>query len=166
MNQLIPALFGFFLISLLSCKPTSTSQGPEVTDDVNPEKMESIKSQADIPAIEKFVGKYPDEIKLFDNFGIEPILREMMGEKFNQMKTEWNVETPIESDDRILYTTGCKKSACNDQFYLLIMDGRDNNINVFHFNEGVGRSYEYSGIIGMSEKMAKLFEEIRNKTNR
>jgi len=75
-------------------------------------------------------GKYPDDVKLFDNKELASRLRKVMGEEnymlFRKMKL---VEMPIACNDTLLYVSVCKQHDCSENYLNLKYDLRTGKIS-------------------------------------
>ena len=140
-----------------AAKPTPTaSPGPSISTkpEVTPAKPGIVS------IIKKSVGKYPYEIKLLENEEMKGRLQKLLGKDFAGMKANWNVETPIEIENDIMMASGCEQHNCGANMYLMFVDLKDDNINVFHVNEDGTKHYFESGEIALPKKFA---DEVRIK---
>lgn len=154
-------IYSFAIVFLFfSCK-NETQKATEIT----PELVEKIVPEKGVneewAKFETAVGQLPSVVGLFDSADLNARLKQLMGEEYEILKRDWNEETPIFIEDRILFATGCKKDFCANNLYLLYLDILDNNINVVNFKDQITRSYEERAIIGLPAQLLEKFETIR-----
>lgn len=156
-------LIVFMTAIIFSCnEKKQDTKAPEIIDSM-PQFSENAES-LEIAELENLAGKYPSEIRLLEKYGLQTRIKNMMGTDYLNFNQKWNIETPIEIEDKVLWTTGCEKNNCAGHMYILILDLTDNNINIFRFENGQGRSFEEKGIIGLPEGFVSKFEQIRKST--
>lgn len=155
MNKLLLLALSFVL--LFACK------NEKVKQDVPSEaKVEvEIEHKQDWSVFEKMEGTLPEKAGLTTNEELQKRIQKMLGKNYDEFKANWNTETPIVVEDRIIYISGCQKSDCKANRYLLFLDVIDNNINIINFSYGRVRSWEERSIIGLPEGHLKIYEEIR-----
>jgi len=162
--KFISFLLMLFLISCSSKKESSTSSQATAADSaalVLNEANGSPNAQS-IKELENFIGKKPTEVKLFEKFDLNKRIEKVLGNELAEFNSDWNDETPILKDGEILYFTGCKKGACAENKYFMMLDLVENNFNIINIRNGRPRSFEEGAVIGMSDKLAEDFEKIRN----
>ena len=106
-----------------------------------------------VSTLKKSVGKYPYEVKLLENPELKPRLSKLLGNDWADMKTNWNVETPIEIDGSILKASACQAHNCAANNYVMFVDLDSDNINVYHVVEDKGtKTYFEKGKIVLPKK--------------
>lgn len=80
--------------------------------------------------ITKNVGKYPHDIKLFEDKSITERLKKLVGTQYDEMVKNFDVESPITSENGIYKLTGCKQHDCPGYSTDIYFDSKDNNLNV------------------------------------
>ena len=109
-------------------------------------------------------GRYPYELKLMDNKDLQSRVRKALGKDYAEMKADFDVQTPIEIENDIFFTSGCEAHNCGNIYYLAIDLARD-NINVIHVeNERVTNYFEH-GRIKLPEKFASQIPEISDESS-
>ncbi|MCF6222613.1 MAG: hypothetical protein L3J34_02680 [Flavobacteriaceae bacterium] len=88
-----------------------------------------------------FVGKYPTQIKLFDNEFLVKRLKNLDRFNFDVFISNWNTETPISIENQIIHASGCKAHACPSNGYELFIDLKNDNINIFYFRGNTLKVY-------------------------
>ncbi len=88
-----------------------------------------------------FVGKYPTQIKLFDNEFMINRLKNLDRFNFDAFILNWNTETPISIENQIIHASGCKAHDCPSNGYELFIDFKNDNINIFHFRGNTLKVY-------------------------
>ncbi len=107
-----------------------------------------------IAILKKSAGKYPYEIKLLENVELKDRLKKLLGKDFNDMKSHWNVETPMEIENGVFKASACEAHNCGDNNYLMFVDLKSDNINVYHSENGNTRHFFESGEINLPKKFA------------
>lgn len=136
-----------------SAKPTPTvdaKPSPTGTPTVVPTRAGS----GFIDVLKKAKGKYPYQVKLLDIPDLNARLKKLLGSNFAAMKKYWNVETPIEIENDILMTSGCEAHNCSSNHYLLFIDLKSDDINVYHLEDGETKHYYERGEIKLPSKFA------------
>jgi hypothetical protein len=109
-----------------------------------------------ISTLKKAAGKYPYEIKLLENAELKARLSKLLGRDWPDMKSNWNVETPMEIENGTLMASACQAHNCAANRYVMFVDLNSDNINVFHIEEDKGtKTYFEKGKI----ELLKKFEE-------
>lgn len=75
-------------------------------------------------------GKYPAEIKLWDDKTLSDRVKALIKGEYDMMIKNFNVETPIVSDNGIYKTSGCKRNECPAYHTTIIFDAKKDNLNV------------------------------------
>jgi hypothetical protein len=131
--------------------PTSESKpGPTAS----PKKESTPDKPGYIDTLKASKGKYPADIKLLDIADLNPKLKKLLGSDFAAMKRHWNVETPIEIENNIMMAGGCEAHNCGSNHYLLFVDLKSGNINVYHIEDSGTRHYWENGEIKLPAKFA------------
>ncbi|MFM6984277.1 MAG: hypothetical protein ACKOXF_09100 [Chitinophagaceae bacterium] len=108
------------LISLLSACHSKISD-TSTSDDKN-ETVVSEKPLSDLVFLMNFKGKYPYDCQLLDNNVTGPRLRKLLGERYDFVKSIWNVETPIEIQDSLLYAWAMQEQSGGDPAAVVMAD--------------------------------------------
>ncbi|MGH1520450.1 hypothetical protein [Chryseobacterium sp. JK1] len=112
--------------SLAATTPKDSAVAPK-TDSAST-KTASVPGTDNI--IAKNEGKYPHDIKLFEDKTISDRLKKLLGKKYDEMVKNFNVETPVTSENGIYKVTGCKQHDCPGYSTDIYYDAKDDNINV------------------------------------
>lgn len=107
-----------------------------------------------IDVLKKAKGRYPYQVKLLDISDLNARLKKLLGSNFAAMKKYWNVETPIEIENDILMTSGCEAHNCSSNHYLLFIDLKNDDINVYHVEDNVTKHFYERGEIKLPPKFA------------
>ncbi len=97
------------------------------------------KSKPGLFFLTDLIGKYPTQEKIFDNKYLAGRLKKIQRFNFDNMKRDWNTETPITIEDRIIHASGCKSNNCPSSGYELFIDLKNDNINIYHFRSNTLR---------------------------
>ena len=140
--NILTAVF-FVTCALTSCKPTSK---PDDKDKELPEKGQAITHKElvlrgekqtttnaisnELSFLNAFDKKYPYEINLLDKPVIKKRLREMLGSKYDYIKSIWEVEAPIAIANGIFYAWGMQAHSGGNPSAVLIADLNKNVLYV------------------------------------
>lgn len=141
---------GLILIAAAACKTetkTETQQSEVVVTE--PElKVNNI--------ITENVGKYPRDINLFENEEIVSRLKFLTGENYLEMLSNFNVETPIVSENGIYKVTGCKQHDCPAYHTTILFDAHNDNMNVLINQDGKIKGFAEKATIDLTETLEML----------
>lgn len=98
-------------------------------------------------------GKYPKEVNLFGLNVLDDRLKQLMGAQYDTMIANWNTETPIQVEDSIIHTSGCKAHNCPANSYDLYIDLAGNNINIYNFRHDTLTFYAEKDSFALPAKM-------------
>lgn len=77
--------------------------------------------------LKKLKGKYPYEVKLFDNSALNQRLKKLLGGiRYNFLKETWAVETPMEFANNIFVASGCQAHNCGSTNFIIVVDFSNN----------------------------------------
>ncbi|MBB6332786.1 hypothetical protein HNP24_003789 [Chryseobacterium sediminis] len=159
---------GAFALSLcvISCKKEAKTESSASTDTlatVMPKdsvitKNDSVASPPpSAPApdniITKNVGKYPHDIKLFEDKSITERLKKLAGTQYDEMVKNFDVETPITSENGIYKLSGCKQHDCPGYATHIYYDAKNDNLNVSIDKNGKITDFAEKGKITVSETL-------------
>ncbi|KAA2217815.1 hypothetical protein [Chryseobacterium sediminis] len=159
---------GAFALSLcvISCKKEAKTESSVSTDTlatVMPKdsvitKNDSVASPPpSAPApdniITKNVGKYPHDIKLFEDKSITERLKKLAGTQYDEMVKNFDVETPITSENGIYKLSGCKQHDCPGYATHIYYDAKNDNLNVSIDKNGKVTDFAEKGKITVSETL-------------
>lgn len=78
--------------------------------------------QNSLDGLKKLNGKYSFEAKLFDNIAFNNRLRKLIGNKYDFLKENWNVTTPMEFSANTFIAEGCKAHFCNSTNFIVVYE--------------------------------------------
>jgi hypothetical protein len=154
----------FLLFIMVSCKNQNEVSKTESTTQTSNPAEENAATPTSIAEAKNFVSKKATDVKLFEQFNLNQRIEKLLGTDFTEFKADWNEENLISQDGEILYFSGCRKGACADNKYFVLLDMMENNINIINIRNGRPKSFEEGAVIGMTDKVAEEFERIRNAT--
>jgi len=99
------------------------------------------KTLPELFSLNDYIGKYPTQIKLFENEILASRLKNINRFDYNALVANWNTETPITIEDQIIHASGCKEHDCPSSGYELFIDLKNDNINIYHFRGNTLRVY-------------------------
>lgn len=159
---------GAFALSLcvVSCKKEAKTESSASTDTlatVMPKdsvitKNDSVASpppSAPTPdnIITKNVGKYPHDIKLFEDKSITERLKKLAGAQYDEMVKNFNVESPVTTENGIYKLSGCKQHDCPGYATHIYYDAKNDNLNVSIDKNGKVTDFAEKGKIAVSETL-------------
>lgn len=103
--------------------------------------------------ITKNVGKYPHEIKLFEDKAITERLKKLVGAQYDDMVKYFNVESPIASENGIYKLSGCKQHDCPGYATTIYYEAKNDNLNVSIDKSGKVTDFAEKGKIMVSEAL-------------
>ncbi|MGX5686998.1 hypothetical protein ACWKWW_20825 [Chryseobacterium cucumeris] len=160
---------GAFALSLcvVSCKKETKTESSVSSDtlaavmpkdSVTTPKTDSAATAApSAPApdnvITKNVGKYPHDIRFFEDKGISERLKKLTGNQYDEMVKNFNVESPVVSENGIYKLTGCKQHDCPGYATSIYYDAKNDNLNVSIDKNGKVTEFAEKGKITVSESL-------------
>lgn len=103
-------------------------------------------------------GNYPSAFGMLQNEELKSRLSELMKKESDELFEFWNVETPLEVENNIVYTSGCQQHNCPLHHYVLVVNLALNSINVYAFENNQLKLYTEKGVLELPEKFAKSIE--------
>lgn len=161
------ALALMVLGTAVSCKKEANTQSSVSTDTlatvlpkdstVTP-KTDSVTATAPSTAatgeiITKNEGKYPHDVKLFEDKNFAERVKKLVGKDYDEMLKSFNVESPIVSDNGIYKTHGCKQHDCPGYATSIYYDSKNDNLNVSIDKNGKITDFTEKGKITVSETL-------------
>ncbi|MCX6250243.1 MAG: hypothetical protein NTX61_05770 [Bacteroidetes bacterium] len=90
-------------------------------------KQQTDKSSIDnLDFLKKLSGKYPFEVKLFDNPTLTKRLKKLLGKRYKFFKETWAVETPMKITDNIFIARGCQAHNCGSTNFIIVVNLSNN----------------------------------------
>lgn len=72
--------------------------------------------------LKKLNGKYPYEVKLFNNPALIKRLKKLLGNRYKFLKETWAVESPMKIKDNIFVASGCQAHNCGSTNFIIVVD--------------------------------------------
>jgi len=117
----------------------------EINKEVDKGEFKDVKAVAktlpELFSINDYIGKYPTQIKLFQNEILANRLKNINRLDYNALISNWNTETTLIIEDQIIHASGCKANNCPSSGYELFIDLKNDNINIYHFRGNTLRVY-------------------------
>ncbi|RLJ23237.1 hypothetical protein CLU97_4471 [Chryseobacterium sp. 7] len=140
MKKIIAGTFALSLF-VISCKKEAKTESSVSTDTlatvmpkdsiVSPETdSAAIPSASAFYIITKNVGKYPHDIKFFEDKRITERLKKLTGSQYDEMVKNFDVESPISSENGIYKLTGCKQHDCPGFATSIYYDVKNDKVSV------------------------------------
>ncbi|ROI01832.1 hypothetical protein EGI16_16150 [Chryseobacterium sp. G0240] len=155
-------------VSIVSCKKEVKTETSATTDSLN--TAAPVDSMATAPKtdsatasapsatsgkteniITKNVGKYPHEIKFFEDKNITERLKKLVGAQYDEMVKFFNVESPVTSENEIYKLNGCKQHDCPGYSTTIYYDSKNDNLNVSIDKNGKVTDFAEKGKITVSD---------------
>ncbi|WPO90158.1 hypothetical protein [Chryseobacterium sp. HR92] len=165
MKRIIAGVFALSLC-VVSCKKEAKTESSASTDTlatVMPKdsvitKNDSVASPPpSAPApdniITKNVGKYPHDIKLFEDKSITERLKKLAGTQYDEMVKNFNVESPVTTENGIYKLSGCKQHDCPGYATHIYYDAKNDNLNVSIDKNGKVTDFAEKEKIAVSETL-------------
>lgn len=167
MKKLITGALALLVLgAVVSCKKETNSQSSASTDTlatvlpkdstVTP-KTDSVTvtapSAATAEIITKNEGKYPHDVKLFEDKSFAERVKKLVGKEYDEMIKSFNVESPIVSDNGIYKIHGCKQHDCPGYATSIYYDSKNENLNVSIDKNGKVTDFAEKGKITVSEAL-------------
>lgn len=154
------------IVAFASCN-TKTKKANVVEEDIVVMEADAVApvDTNNLAFIEEWVGKYPNEVNLFGLKVLSNRLQQLMGNQYDSMIANWNTETPIEIEDSVIHTSGCKAHNCPADSYDLYIDLADNNINVYNLQNDSLIFYAEKDTISLPSKMKANLSVILSNAN-
>lgn len=156
----------FMAISLIlslgvsSCKkqqsPNQTSENKDsIASVISDNAVQDIKILDSNNVIVKNEGKYPLEVKIFEDKSFNDRIKSITGSEYDAIVKNFNVETPIVSENGVYKFSGCKQHDCPSFQTIIYYDAKTDNINVIiNKNEKIS-SFREKEKINISETLSK-----------
>lgn len=163
MKKIIAGAFALSLCAI-SCKK-ETKTGSSVSTDtlatvmpqdsviIKNDSVESPPSSAPDNIITKNVGKYPHDIKFFEDKNITERLKKLTGAQYDEMVKNFDVESPVSSENGIYKLTGCKQHDCPGYATSIFYDAKNDNLNISINKNGKVTEFAEKGKIAVSESL-------------
>lgn len=100
-----------------------------------------------LEGLKKFKGKYPFEAKLFQDSAFADRLKKLLGDRYNFLKENWTLATPIELSNNIFIASGCKAHFCNSTNFIVVYDFSSNVMYAGIRDENNVKAYSEDGTI-------------------
>lgn len=156
----------FMAISLIlslgvsSCKkqqsPNQISENKDsIASVISDNAVQDIKILDPNNVIVKNEGKYPLEVKIFEDKSFNDRIKSITGSEYDAIVKNFNVETPIVSENGVYKFSGCKQHDCPSFQTIIYYDAKTDNINVIiNKNEKIS-SFREKEKINISETLSK-----------
>jgi len=134
----------FSLLAAVSCKKEAPKTAPAET------VKEVVLTQN---ILTKNVGKYPTDIKLFEDKELTDRLKKLMGADYDEMVKNFNVVSPIKAENEVYRANGCMQHNCPGYYAFIYFDAKNDNLNVLIDRDGKVKEYAEKGKIEVSDEL-------------
>lgn len=164
MKKLIGGALALSLLGMVvSCKKEAQTQSSVSSDTlatvmpkdstVAPKTDSATVTTASVEVITKNEGKYPHDIKLFEDKNFAERVKKLVGKDYDEILKNFNVESPIVSDNGIYKTHGCKQHDCPGYATSIYYDSKNDNLNVSIDKNGKVSEFLEKGKIVVSKAL-------------
>ncbi|PIF44557.1 hypothetical protein CLU96_1533 [Chryseobacterium sp. 52] len=167
MKKLIVSAMAFSLFAVISCKKEVKTDGTATgtdsmtvtgsKDSLAAPRTDSVSSPSATAStdniITKNAGKYPHDIKLFEDKSFADRVKKLAGAQYGEMLKNFNVETPIVSENGIYKVTGCKQHDCPGYSTSIFYDAKNDNLNVSIDKNGKIADFAEKGKITVTDAL-------------
>lgn len=140
------ALSGVFVVA--ACSPADNSQPAETTAPAT-STVDTVPTSAALTgewaALQPMIDKYPSHSGLFDNSIITAPLQSLLKDKYEIFKTNMKVESPLQRDGNVLYTSGNKPHEGGSNGAYLLVDTAAKALEVGLWENGKLSTYATPG---------------------
>lgn len=144
MNKLTVVAAAFSLLAAVSCKKEIPEAAP----------VETVKEVVPTQNIlTRNVGKYPTDIKLFEDKDLTDRLKKLMGADYDEMVKNFNVVSPVKAENEVYRANGCMQHNCPGYYAFIYFDAKNDNLNVLIDRDGKVKEYAEKGKIEISEEL-------------
>lgn len=153
-------------MSFIACNSPDEQPGDVQTDrlpEMTRTEDSASRSRSPLVNLQEYSGQYPSDVQLFDDQELNNRIRLLLGEDYANFRKFWQTETPILMEDEVLFTTGCEQHNCAANQYILQIDLKHDNVNIFHIGSDF-KSYAEKGPIHLPPGLAKEFLIIKGNT--
>lgn len=111
-------------LSILICLLVLSCQSPISDAETAAEKtaFATTAPESALLFLMNFNGKYPYDCQLLENPVTGPRLTKLLGERYDFVKSIWNVETPIEIQDSLFYAWAMQENSGGDPSAVIMAD--------------------------------------------
>ncbi|MDR1725527.1 MAG: hypothetical protein LBR28_03950 [Bacteroidales bacterium] len=97
----------------------------------------SMEVKNDLGLTKDFNGKYPSDVKLFENTSLMKRLEKLLGTENYKFFTELQkVETPIDCNDSLFVAHVCKAHDCADNSFTVVYEFANDNLSIYCIKAG------------------------------
>lgn len=150
------------LLTAVSCKKETkidTSSGTDSLATTKSKDSRAIKTDSAASStlastdniITKNIGKYPNDIKLFEDKSFVERVKKITGTQYDEILKNFNVESQIVSENGIYKITGCKQHDCSGYSTSIFFDSKNNNLNVLIDKNGKVTDFAEKGKIQVTD---------------
>lgn len=132
------------------------------SDTIETEPKPKVESVADLKGAG---GHTASAIKLWESKQISDRLQKIMGAEFAAMKKNWNTEAPVTVSENVAMLSGCQKSNCGANNYVIFADTANDNINILHIKDGKSKKYNEKGEITLPKDFSDALNKIGANAN-
>ncbi|MCU7541662.1 hypothetical protein [Riemerella anatipestifer] len=136
------------------CKETCEKKEKAAASDSTKVENQEVATVVAENVLTQNVGKYPKDLGLLDKSDLSERIKTLTGDKYAEIVANFNVETPVVSENDVYKTTGCKKNSCSDYMTTILYDKKNDNLNVLvTSNDAVVKEYNEKGKINYTETL-------------
>lgn len=142
----IAFLTSVFAISCDQISNTSSNKDVKAVEIVSGhEDQAADAASSKLGFLKELNGKYPMEVKLFDNAAFTQRLKKLLGDRYDFLKTTWAVETPIEFNHNVFKASACQAHNCPATNFIVVYDFGNDVMYAGIKEENVIKTYSENG---------------------
>ncbi len=141
-------------LATISCKQNKTQDQVQTKNTLVVQQDSAVTTVvAQESIITKNEGKYPHDLKLFEDKDFGERFKKLVGTQYDEIIKNFNVETPVVSEAGIYKFTGCKQHDCAAYQTTVLYDANNDNVNVFVDQNGTTKEYSEKGKINYTNSL-------------
>ncbi len=109
--------------------------------------------------LKEHIGGYIDDSLFFAQPEVTEGLKAVLGPDYANLRSDWNVVSPMNMSNNIITITGCKHDACDKSMWMLFMNTTNNIINVYHLTPKILYIYEGKELMGLPKSMNESLDQ-------
>jgi len=108
---------------LLKKEQELNQKAAKTTDNSTVKQQPDNSTSNNLDFLKQLNGKYPYEVKLFDNSTFTQRLKKLLGNsRYNFLTETWAVEIPMEFTNNIFVASGCQAHNCDSTNFIIVVD--------------------------------------------
>lgn len=152
------------LLLLVGCKPNATKEN---------DRVEPIADTVPVgtPAphpwqfLKEKLGQYVADSVLFSVPALNTGLESLLKDEYTNLKSDWDVVSPLIMSNNILSISGCRKDDCPASMWVLYIDTANSVINVYHFQNNKLTLYQGKEKLVLPPSMTETLDTLKKNAH-